>query len=133
MRLKFGVLFIYLFYFFRKGSIDSLHPSKLRIRLKGLKLSDRSFVGWSKTKKKKRLKLNMARSISYITGTQLLSFRRMPNVAIIDVRYNRRRKFVFGFFPWRCFCSSYVKIRYMISQGRWEELRWPYCRISALR
>ncbi|KAG6595219.1 Dual specificity phosphatase Cdc25, partial [Cucurbita argyrosperma subsp. sororia] len=32
----------------------------------------------------------MARSISYITGTQLLSFRRMPNVAIIDVRDDER-------------------------------------------
>ncbi|XP_042475523.1 dual specificity phosphatase Cdc25-like isoform X2 [Macadamia integrifolia] len=32
----------------------------------------------------------MARSISYITGTQLLSMKRRPNIAIIDVRDDER-------------------------------------------
>ncbi|KAF7804407.1 dual specificity phosphatase Cdc25 [Senna tora] len=32
----------------------------------------------------------MARSISYITGSQLLSLRRQPNIAIIDVRDDER-------------------------------------------
>ncbi|KAI4300333.1 hypothetical protein L6164_033723 [Bauhinia variegata] len=32
----------------------------------------------------------MARSISYITGSQLLSLRRPPNIAIIDVRDDER-------------------------------------------
>ncbi|XP_054803429.1 dual specificity phosphatase Cdc25 [Prosopis cineraria] len=32
----------------------------------------------------------MARSISYITGSQLLSVRRQPNIAIIDVRDDER-------------------------------------------
>ncbi|KAI9122271.1 hypothetical protein K1719_006960 [Acacia pycnantha] len=32
----------------------------------------------------------MARSISYITGSQLLSIRRQPNIAIIDVRDDER-------------------------------------------
>ncbi|KAA0063795.1 hypothetical protein IC582_018852 [Cucumis melo] len=32
----------------------------------------------------------MSRNISYITGTQLLSFKRRPNVAIIDVRDDER-------------------------------------------
>uniref|UniRef100_A0A803PB06 Rhodanese domain-containing protein n=1 Tax=Cannabis sativa TaxID=3483 RepID=A0A803PB06_CANSA len=32
----------------------------------------------------------MARSISYITGSQLLSLKRRPNIAIIDVRDDER-------------------------------------------
>ncbi|XP_061345794.1 dual specificity phosphatase Cdc25 [Gastrolobium bilobum] len=32
----------------------------------------------------------MARSISYITGSQLLSLRRQPNIAIVDVRDDER-------------------------------------------
>ncbi|CAH2057310.1 unnamed protein product [Thlaspi arvense] len=32
----------------------------------------------------------MARSISYITGSQLLSLKRPPNIAIIDVRDDER-------------------------------------------
>ncbi|GLT56689.1 hypothetical protein SLA2020_297150 [Shorea laevis] len=32
----------------------------------------------------------MARSVSYITGAQLLSLRRRPNIAIIDVRDDER-------------------------------------------
>ncbi|KAJ6699205.1 M-PHASE INDUCER PHOSPHATASE DUAL SPECIFICITY PHOSPHATASE CDC25 [Salix purpurea] len=32
----------------------------------------------------------MSRSISYITGSQLLSLRRRPNIAIIDVRDDER-------------------------------------------
>jgi len=36
----------------------------------------------------KKKKMAMARSISYITSTQLLPLHRRPNIAIIDVRYN---------------------------------------------
>ncbi|KAH0680014.1 hypothetical protein KY290_020700 [Solanum tuberosum] len=32
----------------------------------------------------------MARSISYITGSQLLSLKRRPNIAIVDVRDDER-------------------------------------------
>ncbi|XP_061963979.1 dual specificity phosphatase Cdc25 isoform X2 [Populus nigra] len=32
----------------------------------------------------------MSRGISYITGSQLLSLRRLPNIAIIDVRDDER-------------------------------------------
>jgi predicted sulfurtransferase len=32
----------------------------------------------------------MARSISYVTGTQLLSLKRQPNIAIVDVRDDER-------------------------------------------
>ncbi|KAI6698055.1 hypothetical protein NL676_018174 [Syzygium grande] len=32
----------------------------------------------------------MARSISYVTGAQLLSLRRRPNIAIVDVRDEER-------------------------------------------
>lgn len=41
------------------------------------------------------IQADMSRNISYITGTQLLSFKRRPNVAIIDVRYILRPKFLF--------------------------------------
>lgn len=53
------------------------------------------FAGERKTKtkkKKKEIEANMSRNITYITGTQLLSFRRRPNFAIIDVRYNPQIK-----------------------------------------
>ena len=44
-----------------------------------------------KKKKESRIKersRDMARSISYVTGSQLLSIKRRPNIAIIDVRYS---------------------------------------------
>lgn len=47
---------------------------------------------WSrKEKEERRKKKEMAgRSISYITGSQLLSLRRQPTIAIVDVRDDER-------------------------------------------
>ncbi|PIA29105.1 hypothetical protein AQUCO_06200003v1 [Aquilegia coerulea] len=49
-----------------------------------------SSIYQKKKKKKETPKKEMARSISYINGSQLLSLKRRPNIAIVDVRDDER-------------------------------------------